>query len=549
MMKYLGLFSIILLSLITAVNSFEALPYVHIDFAHYFRLAQCQAKCTEKYGIVATRQLLDGTERRYFNVTNDEFIWCDRGCTHGRIFTKKQSRSAQVTAAFKDGQTFWINSATDNGTDGKSIIEAVEVLCINPAISDSVTGFVDSLTAKIAGIVKTDFVAPVRYIAQWKQMILLRGGISEETKWITASIEELPIMKVEQLQPGIFYQFMITAIGPNGRIGKGIASDWLHAPSIGSTGLQPNTPLQIKSQFNSDDGISALVSWPSIIPLPTVSPSVAAASASASTFRPSSVGTTSPLTGIKLIPSLTSCHFQVFIENGTSFNTDTFEKDESEGFLLHNLAFSSDYKIKLRTFVPGDLNLFESITTWPLETLYQSISCSQVHGKGSLECDPEPVENLSIHVNQEAASAMIEWKPAVDSSKVLLYQLVYYPIASSSSPTFKSNDRCSMEQISQYLSASTTKSTVILPTKSECKFEVKLITYDLIGREAVATKTFTFSPPVLDEIQANLAGFWIFIAPAALLILLCLIVQCARCCEKRSKKVAAMSKSRYPENV
>uniref|UniRef100_A0A914YJ28 Fibronectin type-III domain-containing protein n=1 Tax=Panagrolaimus superbus TaxID=310955 RepID=A0A914YJ28_9BILA len=153
-------------------------------------------------------------------------------------------------------------------------------------------------------------------------MILLRGGISEETKWITASIEELPIMKVEQLQPGIFYQFMITAVGPNGRIGKGVSSDWLQAPSIGSTGIQPNTQLQIKSQFNSDDGISALVSWPSIIPLPTVPPSLV----SPSTFRPSSVGTTSPLTGIKVIPSLTSCHFQVFIENGTTFNTDTFEK-------------------------------------------------------------------------------------------------------------------------------------------------------------------------------------------------------------------------------
>lgn len=146
-------------------------------------------------------------------------------------------------------------------------------------------------------------------------------------------------MKVEQLQSGVFYQFMITAVGPNGRMGKGVASDWLQAPSIASTGLQPSmflsfsisnihlfldSHLQIKSQFNSDDGIAALVSWPSITPLPTVPPSIAVVSAS--TFRPASVGTTSPLSGIKLIPSLTSCHFQVFIENGTTFNTDTFEK-------------------------------------------------------------------------------------------------------------------------------------------------------------------------------------------------------------------------------
>ena len=73
-MKLLGLIILFLVS-VEIGNTFEALPYVHIDFAHYFRLAQCQAKCTEKYGVVATRTLLDGTERRFFNVTNDEFNW------------------------------------------------------------------------------------------------------------------------------------------------------------------------------------------------------------------------------------------------------------------------------------------------------------------------------------------------------------------------------------------------------------------------------------------------------------------------------------------
>ena len=91
-------------------------------------------------------------------------------------------------------------------------------------------------------------------------MILLRGGISEETKWITASvsflliiplkslrvefkIEELPVMRVEQLQPGIFYQFLVTAVGPNGRLGKGVSSDWLQAPSIGSSTYQPSKSI------------------------------------------------------------------------------------------------------------------------------------------------------------------------------------------------------------------------------------------------------------------------------------------------------------------
>ena len=67
-------FSLILVSLFPSVTSFSALPYVHIDFGHFFRLAQCQAKCTEKFGELASRTLLDGTERRFFNVSNEQYI-------------------------------------------------------------------------------------------------------------------------------------------------------------------------------------------------------------------------------------------------------------------------------------------------------------------------------------------------------------------------------------------------------------------------------------------------------------------------------------------
>ncbi|VDM54371.1 unnamed protein product [Angiostrongylus costaricensis] len=30
--------------------AFPMLPYIQIDYAHYFRLAQCQAMCTQKVG-------------------------------------------------------------------------------------------------------------------------------------------------------------------------------------------------------------------------------------------------------------------------------------------------------------------------------------------------------------------------------------------------------------------------------------------------------------------------------------------------------------------
>lgn len=32
----------------TIVEGFQVLPYVHIDYEHYYRLAQCQAQCAEK---------------------------------------------------------------------------------------------------------------------------------------------------------------------------------------------------------------------------------------------------------------------------------------------------------------------------------------------------------------------------------------------------------------------------------------------------------------------------------------------------------------------
>ena len=67
-------FSFLFIVLAPSVISFSALPYVHIDFGHFFRLAQCQAKCTEKFGVLSSRTLLDGTERRFFNTSNEEYL-------------------------------------------------------------------------------------------------------------------------------------------------------------------------------------------------------------------------------------------------------------------------------------------------------------------------------------------------------------------------------------------------------------------------------------------------------------------------------------------
>lgn len=41
---------VLLLTCACSTTAFQVLPYVHIDYEHYYRLAQCQAQCTEKVG-------------------------------------------------------------------------------------------------------------------------------------------------------------------------------------------------------------------------------------------------------------------------------------------------------------------------------------------------------------------------------------------------------------------------------------------------------------------------------------------------------------------
>jgi hypothetical protein len=71
------------------------------------------------------------------------------------------------------------------------------ILCLKSASSDKANGFMDTYNALLhAQPHKMEFVAPVRYLIQWKQRIPLGSMTSkehqqlrfDETKWITASV-------------------------------------------------------------------------------------------------------------------------------------------------------------------------------------------------------------------------------------------------------------------------------------------------------------------------------------------------------------------------
>ncbi|VDM73422.1 unnamed protein product [Strongylus vulgaris] len=63
---------LLLIMVISTVSAFTVLPYIQIDYAHYFRLAQCQAKCTQKYGVLSDRTLLDGSVEEFLDTSNED---------------------------------------------------------------------------------------------------------------------------------------------------------------------------------------------------------------------------------------------------------------------------------------------------------------------------------------------------------------------------------------------------------------------------------------------------------------------------------------------
>ncbi|VDL80952.1 unnamed protein product [Nippostrongylus brasiliensis] len=106
------LYPLVNLLLLETTIAFTVLPYIQIDYAHYFHLAQCQAKCAEKYGTPSSRQLLDGSAEDFLNVRNANCEACDSGCHQHRRANGKAQKSK---VAIIDGHRFWNESSAETG--------------------------------------------------------------------------------------------------------------------------------------------------------------------------------------------------------------------------------------------------------------------------------------------------------------------------------------------------------------------------------------------------------------------------------------------------
>ncbi|VDO71685.1 unnamed protein product [Heligmosomoides polygyrus] len=451
--------------LLQTATAFTVLPYIQIDYAHYFQLAQCQAMCAEKVIHTLMHIFLDGH--------NANCEACESGCHQHRRIHGKGPRGP-TKGAVNDGHRFWAESSAESAKAGTTLVSSVQLLCQNPSLDEefgeSSEGFVSISLLRPSG--------PTRFVVQWKQRTQTMG-FYDESQWITASVETGTFFKVKGLIPGVQYRFMVTAVGPAGRLGETVSSAWTE---ISSSPLPKtpgeSTPLTLRNGYNSDRGVTAHLEWPRT--------------------------------------AQDSCYYKLQLINNSMQLTHDVILDASTSILLSHLEFDTDYSVTIAAVSADKLQ-----TSRPVTTNFKSLPCKDVHGRGSLQCPPESVSDLSITVRSNG-TGLISWKPSADAQNILFYQVVYYALSNEYD--------CQTLQETVNVQASSTSVEVNFPGQ-QCEYVVRLINYDLIGREASAEVRVLIGP-------ALPIRFDVVLRPEFLILAACVVLLCRRKCPNRVSEKA-----------
>uniref|UniRef100_A0A1I7ZSV6 Fibronectin type-III domain-containing protein n=1 Tax=Steinernema glaseri TaxID=37863 RepID=A0A1I7ZSV6_9BILA len=430
------------------LGAFTIQPYKQLDYDHYVRLAQCAAKCTEMYGKQTRRSLNDGTSKTVFEThTVDEYKYCERGCQNRRLHFKKHNVRS-LAESLERGEQFWNESEVVQKSANSSVIESVLSLCQSVApVGDE--GYGNGIeTFVVFKTSKSYEYTPVKYIVQWKHKISKRG-YTNENSWITASVESGDLVRVDGLIPGVAYKFRITAVGPKGKLGKVAESEWLNTlPSMEDV-AKSGGPMTLRPQYNSEHGVSNLISWPAT-------------------------------TG--------SCHYRAEWSNSTAHLSKQFIVDESRSFLLDHLAFGTEYLVRLTPLSSEDATTVNKDAA--VEASFTSIGCNEVFGRGSLECEPEPVSDLNIELGQ-GGKAKVTWTPSANPEAVLTYQVLYEPLETSPHD-------CKKNSLTRYVLANATSASIDVDEIIACDYNLTVINYDVNGRAASASMPFYVRPKTRD---------------------------------------------------
>ncbi|VDM54372.1 unnamed protein product [Angiostrongylus costaricensis] len=392
-----------------------------------------------------------------------------------------------------DGWRYWAASSADSAKVGSTAVLSVHLLCQNSVLDEefgeSVEGFLSISLIRPVG--------PTRFVVQWKQRTEMKGHY-EESQWITASVEHDTLFKVRGLIPGLQYRFMVTAVGTNGRLGDTITSPWTEI-SNGVTPKAPENSLRISNGYNSDRGVIAHLQWSRT--------------------------------------SFDSCYYKLQLSNSTFQITTDITLDSSPSVLLPTLEFDTNYLVTIAAVSADKTQTSKSVTAH-----FRSLQCKDVHGHGSLQCCelrkaiPEPVFDLAV-VYRPNGTGVISWKPSADQQNVLFYQVAYYSLTHNTGCEMRKqvvNLHNACYQLKLFQTAMSAE--VALPG-NQCEYVVRLINYDLIGREASAEVRIRIEPnvPVVRLNKFLQFECLLIVMSLAIMFFICVLIRfrCQRKCPVR----------------
>ncbi|ULT81948.1 hypothetical protein L3Y34_011721 [Caenorhabditis briggsae] len=466
---------LILLCTTNLVISFVVLPYIQIDYAHLIRVAHCKAKCSEKYGYPKTRENLDGSIDEYFFVDTEEYSKCENGCL--QFQHRRDMKRSNLTGETLQGAKFWLESTAHSGKVGSSPVSTIELLCQMP----SATPDLDDSFEGLLGLTKVRPSGPVQYVVQWKQRTYALGYY-DESQWITASVESDGMIKVDGMIPGVQYKFLVTVVGPAGKLGDTIQSEWTEISNT-LTVKAPGAPLIVKNGFNSEQGVVAHLHFPRT--------------------------------------AYDSCYFRLQVKNATNSVVSDLRVDPTYSILLSHLEFDSSYAVTLSA-----LSSDQNTATNPISVRFNSFQCKQVYGKGSLQCAPEPVSNIRVAIEANS-TAQITWTASAEPENILTYAITYQAYLGP----------CNKDPTTVYLGAPSTSYEMLLPRNVHCEFMFRITNYDAIGREAFAETRIAVMQERLISSSFTVPLIAIGISFAFLILAVCCFAVC-RCCNKCPVKVS-----------
>ncbi|KAJ1355387.1 hypothetical protein KIN20_036697, partial [Parelaphostrongylus tenuis] len=362
---------------------------------------------------------------------------------------------------------------------GSTLVSSVELVCQNPSpdeeFGESAEGFITVSLLRPSG--------PTRFIVQWKQRTHAMG-FYDESQWITSSIESGTFFKVNGLVPGVQYRFMVTAVGPSGRIGDTVSSSWVEISS-NSSPKRLDTTLIVKNGYNSERGVTAQIHWPRT--------------------------------------SLDSCYYKLQLSNNSFQITTDVTVDSAKSILLSHLEFDALYSVTVAA-----MSVDKTKVSNPVTTSFKSLPCRDVHGRGSLQCSPEPVSDLTITLRSNG-TGLISWKPSADPQNILFYQVVYHAVSLK--------DGCQFHKETVNVRSTETSAEVVFPGR-HCEYVVQLINYDLIGRDASAEVRVLIQPNPLTRFNEILRPEIVLIAACILFLSLSCALFCFRCRKKCPNRVS-----------